>query len=226
MPDELPRKSNAYLVHQRPHRLKIAERGAQMNMNDFLFPYGSWKRIAAHVGTRAVQQVMSHAQSVRAKKKRIQERENRRTTESTALRNSAKSHSPKNQNARTSTRQMPTPEELLLASMRTPLPAHANPLQTRPVAVIESDYADVASVNIDPNQLEISGVSNYAVGHPVPPVEKDAAKSGDGDFHRVLQAQKCRLCPDLTLDSDIPLLNDDGIAGLIDILPNQNQTPM
>ncbi|POM58128.1 Hypothetical protein PHPALM_37271 [Phytophthora palmivora] len=36
-----------------------------------LFRFGSWKRIADHVGTRTVSQVMSHAQSVRAKKKRV-----------------------------------------------------------------------------------------------------------------------------------------------------------
>ncbi|GMF20961.1 unnamed protein product [Phytophthora fragariaefolia] len=39
------------------------------------FPYGSWKLIADHVGTRTERQVMSHAQSIRAKRKRAEERD-------------------------------------------------------------------------------------------------------------------------------------------------------
>ncbi|EGZ24367.1 hypothetical protein PHYSODRAFT_380386, partial [Phytophthora sojae] len=35
-----------------------------------MYRYGSWRQIAAHVGTRTERQVLSHAQSIRAKEKR------------------------------------------------------------------------------------------------------------------------------------------------------------
>ncbi|POM64177.1 Hypothetical protein PHPALM_20330 [Phytophthora palmivora] len=42
-----------------------------------MFRYGSWKRIAEYVGTRTERQVQSHAQSIRAKRKRAENRRKR-----------------------------------------------------------------------------------------------------------------------------------------------------
>ncbi|POM64175.1 Hypothetical protein PHPALM_20328 [Phytophthora palmivora] len=46
-----------------------------------IFRYGSWKQIAEYVGSRTERQVLSHAQSIRARKKKDEER---RQTESTS----------------------------------------------------------------------------------------------------------------------------------------------
>ncbi|POM64176.1 Hypothetical protein PHPALM_20329 [Phytophthora palmivora] len=105
-----------------------------------LFRFGSWKRIADHVGTRTVSQVMSHAQSVRAKKKRCEDREKRYQTR-VIPRSCASSHGSVNQKARKTTSQNSTAEDLLIASLLES--THTDAQQSKPAAVITSDgYSD------------------------------------------------------------------------------------
>ncbi|KAK1932024.1 Myb-like protein J [Phytophthora citrophthora] len=68
-----------------------------------MYRYGSWKQIAAYVGTRTERQVLSHAQSIRARKEKKQPRTAGKSQEMW-------------RNLFTETRKS-TPEELLAASM-------------------------------------------------------------------------------------------------------------
>ncbi|KAL3672178.1 hypothetical protein V7S43_002841 [Phytophthora oleae] len=84
-----------------------------------MFRFGSWKLIANYVGTRTERQVMSHAQSIRAKRKRTEEREKR---EEAGLGSS--SHKSARTGASGDSRtQTLSPEELLVVSMSMPYPA-------------------------------------------------------------------------------------------------------
>lgn len=64
------------------------------------YRYGSWKLVANHVGTRTESQVLSHAQSIRAKRKRAEERKKRQTGLAAAPTESTGAQASKTQNAR------------------------------------------------------------------------------------------------------------------------------
>ncbi|KAG3160675.1 hypothetical protein PI124_g5598 [Phytophthora idaei] len=69
-----------------------------------MYRYGSWKQIADHVGSRTERQVLSHAQSIRARKKKDEERRGSTISSRLLLLEARKA----------------TPEELLAASIKVP----------------------------------------------------------------------------------------------------------
>lgn len=78
------------------------------------YRYGSWKQIAAHVGSRTERQVLSHAQSIRSREKRAAERKKCHQTGTTSMSEAVAAVSPQKM------RKL-SPEELLLASMADPM---------------------------------------------------------------------------------------------------------
>jgi hypothetical protein len=103
-----------------------------------LYRYGSWRLIADYVGTRSVRQVMSHAQSIRAKRKRAREGE--------------REHAPSKARsfglAAAPTRN-PTPEEILRASMNTSLPNSCVSGKSDVAGAAKDFHSDVTSISTD-----------------------------------------------------------------------------
>ncbi|KAF1772715.1 Myb domain [Phytophthora cactorum] len=79
-----------------------------------MYRYGSWKQIADHVGSRTERQVLSHAQSIRARKKKDEERRGSTISSRLSLLEARKA----------------TPEELLAASMKVPASINRHPSLT------------------------------------------------------------------------------------------------
>ncbi|KAJ8561764.1 hypothetical protein ON010_g7915 [Phytophthora cinnamomi] len=93
-----------------------------------IYRFGSWKQIAGHVGSRTERQVMSHAQSIRVKEKRAEERKKRHQTVKIPSSVDVASLRPTAPSVLSASSHMPpakmrklTPEELLLASMTHPV---------------------------------------------------------------------------------------------------------
>ncbi|KAF1794938.1 Myb domain [Phytophthora cactorum] len=214
-----------------------------------LFRYGSWKCIADHVGTRTVTQVMSHAQSVRAKRKRAEEREKRRPTGTKLSTSSAfKLASPieststvtsRTKNARTT---MKTPEELLLASMISPLPTSTNTPQIKSVAETTSEDSDATLLGTpNPNTCASTEVSNHVVDQPfvgelgaqnsVAENAEKARNDSESKSLRIQPTESLLLYPDAIVDSDGSLcsppldisLNDEDLIDLVGITSTQSQ---
>ncbi|KAG3096782.1 hypothetical protein JG687_00003146 [Phytophthora cactorum] len=129
------------------------------------YRYGSWKFIAEHVGTRTERQVMSHAQSIRAKRKRADEREKRDQLGHTS---SAAHKSARTRTASVSStpdaishakaRKL-TPVELLLASLDNPRPATSCLGPTKETfSTTAVDYSDAVAANLSPT---LAGVFNF-----------------------------------------------------------------
>ncbi|ETI50483.1 hypothetical protein F443_06000 [Phytophthora nicotianae P1569] len=130
------------------------------------YRYGSWKLIADHVGTRTERQVMSHAQSIRAKRKRAEDREKHGQQGHISSKLPA---SRKNARTRTSTVSTPTAigysntqvtlVEVLLASLDNPYLEASNSSPTNEASSTTTvGYSDAVADDLSPT---LAGVLSF-----------------------------------------------------------------
>ncbi|KAF1772713.1 hypothetical protein GQ600_8304 [Phytophthora cactorum] len=137
---------------------------------------------------------------------------------------------------------MKTPEELLLASMISPLPTSTNTPQIKSVAETTSEDSDATLLGTpNPNTCTSTEVSNDVVDQPfvgelgaqnsVAENAEKARNDSESESQRTQPTESLLLYPDAILDSDGSLcsppldisLNDEDLIDLVGIASTQSQ---
>ncbi|ETP20242.1 hypothetical protein F441_06014 [Phytophthora nicotianae CJ01A1] len=182
-----------------------------------MYRYGSWKQIAAHVGSRTERQVLSHAQSIRARKRKDEERQASAISSRLSLLEARKS----------------TPEELLAASMKGPLsvnlPSFVNHRSDVVDASVDTAFTDLPPWDLS-FDLDLSLTEEFEAKVPVERTNGEMTYDDEGsELQR--STKRSKLDPAAIVSFDAPLssssleiflegvLSDDDVLELLEIPP-------
>ncbi|KAJ8561766.1 hypothetical protein ON010_g7916 [Phytophthora cinnamomi] len=190
------------------------------------YRYGSWKLIADHVGTRTERQVMSHAQSIRAKRKRAENRDPLKSNKNTRITSNAPGRSSPAEVRN------PTLEELLVASLANPpVPTRSNSGHSESVPTIMANHPDA---NSTPGEIRLGVDFPYCGdGDEDRAGVQSAFRKGRGNASIPVSQPEKRPKPKAGVDPDSPLcsppldilresgLSNESLLDLLDIPPTQ-----
>ncbi|KAF4132954.1 Myb-like DNA-binding domain [Phytophthora infestans] len=176
-----------------------------------MYRYGSWKQIADHVGSRTERQVLSHAQSIRARKKKDEQRKASTIASRLSLLETRKA----------------TPEELLAASMEVPVSVSL-PSFVDHRAVVMDTSADTSITDLPPwdlsFELDLSFTDEFEVNIPIETTQAATTEDSEPRMKRSKQNMDTIVTFDAPLTSsplEISLdgvLNDEDLLDLLEVL--------